>query len=68
MKLAQRILIIVAFILSVWNFSTVNDVFAEEVEFSGLTAPIGVNVRDNKNSNGNIIVVLQGNQTVYFNG
>lgn len=68
MKLAQRILIIVAFILSVWNFSNVNDVFAEEVEFSGVTAPIGVNVRDNKDSTGNIIDVLQGNQTVYFNG
>ena len=68
MKLAQRILIIVAFILSLWNFSNVNDVFAEEVEFSGVTAPIGVNVRDNKNLTGNIIDVLQGNQTVYFNG
>ncbi|WP_228490993.1 hypothetical protein [Bacillus paranthracis] len=64
MKLAQRILIIVAFILSLWNFSNVNDVFAEEVEFSGVTAPIGVNVRDNKNLTGNIIDVLQGNQTV----
>lgn len=48
MKLAQRILMIVVFILSLWNFTNVNNVFAEEVEFSGVTAPIGVNVRDNK--------------------
>lgn len=41
MKLAQRILMIVVFILSLWNFTNVNNVFAEEVEFSGVTAPIG---------------------------
>nr|WP_242143371.1 MULTISPECIES: papain-like cysteine protease family protein [unclassified Bacillus cereus group] len=68
MKIVQKILILAVFVLSIWNFSSMNNVFADEVQFSGVTAPIGVNVRDDKNLAGNIIDRLLGNQTVYFNG
>ncbi len=68
MKNVQKIFILVVFVLSIWSFSSMNNVFADEIQFSGVTAPIGVNVRDNKNLAGNIIERLPGNQTVHFNG
>ncbi|MGH0590559.1 papain-like cysteine protease family protein [Bacillus mycoides] len=68
MKFAKKILILAILIGFSWIFFDINTTSAKEVQFSGMTAPIGVNVRDDKNLSGNVIEVLPGNQRVNFNG
>ncbi|PEL95298.1 hypothetical protein CN602_28830 [Bacillus cereus] len=40
----------------------------DNIEFSGITAPLEVNVRDDKNLNSRVVDVLPGNSKVTFNG
>ena len=51
-----------------FSFIGVQKIIAEEVEFSGTTAPLNVNVREAKSLNANIVDVIPGNTTVSFKG
>lgn len=68
MRVGKQFLICMTLFLFSWSLVVIKSSFAEEVEFSGTTAPLNINVRDAKSLNANMIEVLPGNTKITFKG
>lgn len=68
MKGRNHFIVCMFLLFFTFSFIGVQKIIAEEVEFSGTTAPLNVNVREAKSLNANIVDVIPGNTKVSFKG
>lgn len=66
MKERKHFIVCMFLLFFTFSFIGVQKIIAEEVEFSGTTAPLNVNVREAKSLNANIVDVIPGNKKVSF--
>ena len=62
MKERKHFIVCMFLLFFTFSFIGVQKIIAEEVEFSGTTAPLNVNVREAKSLNANIVDVIPGNK------
>lgn len=68
MKGRKQFIVCMLLLFFTFSFIGVHKIIAEEVEFSGTTAPLNVNVREEKSLNANIVDVIPGNTKASFKG
>lgn len=68
MKGRKHFIVCMVLLFFTFSFIGVQKIIAEEVEFSGTTAPLNVNVRGAKSLNANIVDVIPENTKVSFKG
>ncbi|HFJ9426503.1 papain-like cysteine protease family protein [Bacillus cereus] len=68
MKGRKHFIVCMFLLFFTFSFIGVQKIIAEEVEFTGTTAPLNVNVREAKSLNANIVDVIPGNTKVSFKG